>query len=165
MERRRDDGIGLDELAQATRNHGMPLEALRSDITPAGMHYVLIHYDVPFVEEASHELTLEGFDRPQNLSLGDLRSRPAVTAPVTFECAGNGRALFDVRPFSQPWLLEAVGTARWTGTPLAGVLRDVGVPTGSRAWTAASKADRSSGTSEPSRSTRRCARRSCWSTR
>jgi DMSO/TMAO reductase YedYZ molybdopterin-dependent catalytic subunit len=130
MERRRDDGIGLDELAQATRNHGMPLEALRSDITPAGMHYVLIHYDVPFVEEASHELTLEGFDRPQNLSLGDLRSRPAVTAPVTFECAGNGRALFDVRPFSQPWLLEAVGTARWTGTPLAGVLRDVGVPTG-----------------------------------
>jgi DMSO/TMAO reductase YedYZ molybdopterin-dependent catalytic subunit len=128
MERRRDDGIGLDELAQATRNHGMPLEALRSDITPAGMHYVLIHYDVPFVEEASHELTLEGFDRPQNLSLGDLRSRPAVTAPVTFECAGNGRALFDVRPFSQPWLLEAVGTARWTGTPLAGVLRDAGVP-------------------------------------
>jgi DMSO/TMAO reductase YedYZ molybdopterin-dependent catalytic subunit len=130
MERRRDDGIGLDELAQATRNHGMPLEALRSDITPAGLHYVLIHYDVPFVDEAAHELTLEGFDRPLNLSVDDLRSRPAVTAPVTFECAGNGRALFDVRPFSQPWLLEAVGTARWTGTPLAGVLRDVGVPTG-----------------------------------
>jgi DMSO/TMAO reductase YedYZ molybdopterin-dependent catalytic subunit len=130
MERRRDDGIGLDELAQATRNHGMPLEALRADITPAGMHYVLIHYDVPFLDEASHTLSLHGFDRALTLGLDELRSRPAATMPVTFECAGNGRALFEVRPFSQPWLLEAVGTARWTGTSLAGVLRDAGVPEG-----------------------------------
>lgn len=33
--RRRDDGIGLDELAQAARNHGMPLEAMRAAVTPA----------------------------------------------------------------------------------------------------------------------------------
>jgi sulfane dehydrogenase subunit SoxC len=128
MERRREDGIGLDELAQATRNHGMPLEALRSDITPAGLHYVLIHYDVPFLDEVTHTLTIGGFDRPLTLTMEQLRSRPATTAPVTFECAGNGRALFDARPFSQPWLLEAVGTAEWTGTPLAGVLREAGVP-------------------------------------
>ena len=30
------------------------------------------------------------------------------------ECAGNGRALLEPRPVSQPWLLEAVGTAEWT---------------------------------------------------
>ncbi|HET9311264.1 MAG TPA: sulfite oxidase [Actinomycetota bacterium] len=130
MERRREDGIGLDELAQATRNHGMPLEALRADITPAGLHYVLIHYDVPFLDESTHALSLEGFDRPLSLTLDELRSRPSVTMPATFECAGNGRALFDARPFSQPWLLEAVGTAEWTGTPLAGVLHDAGVPGG-----------------------------------
>jgi sulfane dehydrogenase subunit SoxC len=47
--------------------------------------------------------------------------------PVTFECAGNGRALLDSRPVSQPWLLEAVGTAEWTGTPLAPLLREAGV--------------------------------------
>ena len=29
-----DVGIGLDELALAARNHGLPLEALRYDLTP-----------------------------------------------------------------------------------------------------------------------------------
>jgi DMSO/TMAO reductase YedYZ molybdopterin-dependent catalytic subunit len=130
MDRRREDGIGLDELAQATRNHGMPLEALRADITPAGMHYVLIHYDVPFLDPASHRLSFRGFERSLDVGLDELRARPGVTLPVTFECAGNGRALFESRPVSQPWLLEAVGTAVWTGTPLSGLLRDAGVPGG-----------------------------------
>ena len=31
---------------------------------------------------------------------------------------------------SQPWLLEAVGTARWRGTPLAPLLEEAGVPDG-----------------------------------
>ncbi len=48
--------------------------------------------------------------------------------PVTFECAGNGRALFETRAVSQPWLLEAVGTGEWTGTPLAPLLREAGPP-------------------------------------
>jgi DMSO/TMAO reductase YedYZ molybdopterin-dependent catalytic subunit len=128
MERRRIDGIGFDELAQVTRNHGMPLEALHADVTPAGMHYLLIHYDVPFVDAEAHVVTFDGFETPLALGIEDLRTRPVVSAPVTFECAGNGRALFDTRPVSQPWLLEAVGTAEWTGTPLAPLLREAGVP-------------------------------------
>ena len=128
MRRAREDGIGLDELAQAARNHGMPLEALRADVTPAGMHYVLVHYDVPFVEAASHTVTFDGFDHELQLGLDELRARPAVTMPVTFECAGNGRALFDTRAVSQPWLLEAIGTGEWTGTPLAPLLREAGLP-------------------------------------
>ena len=40
-------GISLEELQLAARNHGMPLEALRYPITPAGLHYLLIHYDIP----------------------------------------------------------------------------------------------------------------------
>lgn len=128
MRRAREDGIGLDELAQAARNHGMPLEALRADVTPAGMHYVLVHYDVPFVDAASHTVAFDGFERPLELGLDDLRARPAVTGPITFECAGNGRALFDTRAVSQPWLLEAVGTGEWTGTPLAPLLREAGPP-------------------------------------
>ncbi|MDQ3209835.1 MAG: sulfite oxidase [Actinomycetota bacterium] len=128
MERRRDDGIGLDELALAARNHGMPLEAMRADITPAGMHYLLMHYDVPFVDPSSWALSLGGFQRPMDLTLDELRARPAETAPVTLECAGNGRAMFETRPLSQPWLLEAVGTAEWTGTPLAPLLEEAGIP-------------------------------------
>jgi DMSO/TMAO reductase YedYZ molybdopterin-dependent catalytic subunit len=130
MARNRFEGIGFDELAQATRNHGTPLEALRADLTPAGMHYLLIHYDVPFVRADRYRLQLEGFDRPRALTLEELRARPAVSMPVTLECAGNGRALLDERPVSQPWLVEAVGTAAWTGTPLGPLLEEAGVPEG-----------------------------------
>jgi hypothetical protein len=43
-------GISLEELQLAARNHGMPLEALRYAITPVGLHYLLIHYDIPATE-------------------------------------------------------------------------------------------------------------------
>jgi DMSO/TMAO reductase YedYZ molybdopterin-dependent catalytic subunit len=62
--------------------------------------------------------------RPLRLSLEDLTSRPSRHVTVTMECAGNGRALFSPRPLSQPWLLEAVGTAEWTGVPLHEVLEE-----------------------------------------
>ncbi len=45
-----DLGISLEELQLAARNHGMPLEALRYSITPVGLHYLLIHYDIPAVD-------------------------------------------------------------------------------------------------------------------
>ena len=123
--------ITPQELRLATRNHGMPLEALAYDVTPIGMHYLLIHYDVPRVEPAGWHLTVDGaVDRPMSVSLDELRSRAAVTSTVTFECAGNGRALLDPRPLSQPWLLEAVGTGSWSGTPLAGLLAEAGVADG-----------------------------------
>ena len=61
------------------------------------------------------------------LSLDDIRARPRRSLPVTLECAGNGRARLFPRPISQPWLNEAVGTAEWTGTPLAGLLAEAGV--------------------------------------
>ncbi|MEJ3742597.1 sulfite oxidase [Actinomycetes bacterium KLBMP 9797] len=121
-------GFGVDELRLAARNHGMPLEALRYDVTPAGLHYLLIHYDIPDTDAATHVLTIEGRVRQRlALDLAALRTRPRVTRRVTLECAGNGRALLRPRPVSQPWLVEAVGTAEWTGTPLAPLLREAGI--------------------------------------
>jgi sulfane dehydrogenase subunit SoxC len=106
----------------------LPLEALDYDVTPAGLHYLLIHYDIPVVDPAAWRLRVDGrVGHELSLSLDDLRSRPAVTLAVTLECAGNGRAALSPRPLSQPWLLEAVGTAEWTGTPLRGLLEDAGV--------------------------------------
>ncbi|MFJ8538952.1 sulfite oxidase [Streptomyces sp. NPDC093591] len=124
-----EEGIGRDELALATRNHGLPLEALRYDLTPPGLHYVLTHYDIPYVpDDAPWQLTLGGrVRRPVRLSLADLRTFPQVTTRVTLECAGNGRALLTPRPVSQPWLVEAVGTAEWTGVPLRLLLAETGV--------------------------------------
>ncbi len=121
-------GITLEELQLATRNHGMPLEALRYPITPVGLHYLLIHYDIPVVEPESWKLEIGGLvERPLELSLADIRSRPAEELVVTMECAGNGRARLERRPISQPWLLEAVGTARWRGTPLRTLLEEAGL--------------------------------------
>ena len=126
--RTRDDGIGVDELQLAARNSGMPLEALEWPITPLGLHYLLIHYDIPRVDPASWSLQIGGHVRHAlTLSLDDVRARPARTIPVTMECAGNGRARLEPRPVSQPWLVEAVGTAEWTGTPLRALLDEAGL--------------------------------------
>jgi sulfane dehydrogenase subunit SoxC len=122
------EGISHDELQLATRNHGIPLEALRHDVTPLGLHYLLTHYDIPIVDPEGWRLEVGGeVARPLTLSLADLRARDAVTLHVTMECAGNGRAQLSPRPISQPWLVEAVGSAEWTGAPLRGLLEEAGV--------------------------------------
>jgi DMSO/TMAO reductase YedYZ molybdopterin-dependent catalytic subunit len=116
--------ISLVELRLAARNHAMPLEALRYAITPPGLHYLLTHYDIPAVEEATYRLEVDGLvATPLSLSLEELRARPAVETAVTMECAGNGRALIEPHVVSQPWLEEAVGTAVWRGRHCAGCCR------------------------------------------
>jgi sulfane dehydrogenase subunit SoxC len=106
----------------------MPLEALRWGITPLGLHYLLIHYDIPEVDPATWALEVTGrVARPLRLTLDDLAARPGRSLVVTMECAGNGRARLSPRPVSQPWLYEAVGTAQWTGIPLRSVLEEAGL--------------------------------------
>jgi len=123
--------ISLEELQLAARNHALPLEALRWDLTPIGLHYLLSHYDIPDVDQTSWRLDVAGLvERPLSLTLDDLRSRPSVEVTVTMECAGNGRAHVEPRVVSQPWLLEAVGTARWRGTPVAPLLQEAGIREG-----------------------------------
>src|SRR5947209_5627031 len=124
--------LTADELQLAARNHGMPLEALRYETTPVGLHYLLVHYDIPRVDLETWRLEVDGLvDRPLSLSIDEIRGRPVVRRAVTFECAGNGRALLEPRPVSQPWLVEAVGTGEWTGTALRRLLEDVaGIPAG-----------------------------------
>lgn len=108
-----------------------------------------MHYDIPDTRGAGStgstggtdagaddpaetwRLTLHGrLQSPLSLSLRDLRTLPSVTRRVTMECAGNGRARLSPRPVSQPWLVEAVGTADWTGVPLRAVLAEAGAAPG-----------------------------------
>jgi DMSO/TMAO reductase YedYZ molybdopterin-dependent catalytic subunit len=120
--------LTAEELQLATRNRGLPLEALRYDVTPAGLHYLLVHFDIPWIDVSAWRLRVGGcVHRPLELSLEDIRARPRRTIPVTLECAGNGRARLFPRPISQPWLNEAVSTAEWTGTPLATLLEEAGL--------------------------------------
>ena len=130
MSARRPPIVGrytAEEVELATRNHGMPLEALRYDVTPAGLHYLLVHFDIPASDE-SWSLAIGGLvERPFSLSLAELRSEDSLTIRATLECAGNGRGQISPRYPSVPWLEEGVSTAEWTGVPLAALLQRAGL--------------------------------------
>jgi DMSO/TMAO reductase YedYZ molybdopterin-dependent catalytic subunit len=130
------DGSGLaadnryeeSEVQLGLRNRGLPLEAMRYPLTPTSLHYLVVHFDIPDIQPADWQLTIDGLvAHALSLSLDDLMARPAVTIPVTMECAGNGRALLSPRPLSQPWFVEGASTAEWSGTPLRGLLQDAGL--------------------------------------
>src|SRR5688572_30353200 len=120
MSARRPPLVGrytAEEVALAARNRGMPLEALRYDVTPAGLHYLLIHFDIPV--DPVQALKVGGrVEAPFAIGLEELKRLPATTLRVTMECAGNGRAQISPRYPSVPWLEEGVSTAEWTGVPL-----------------------------------------------
>jgi sulfane dehydrogenase subunit SoxC len=123
--------LTLEELQLAARNHALPLEALRHGVTPVGLHYVLTHYDIPAVDPVGWRLRVTGEVRREvSFTLDEIRARPFVRRPVTLECAGNGRALLMPHVVSQPWLVEAVGTAEWGGTPLRPLLEEAGIGDG-----------------------------------
>ena len=128
MSARRPPVVGRytgEELALAARNRGMPLEALRYDVTPTGLHYLLIHFDIP---PEPRRLEFTGlFEHPFTISIDELKSLPARTVRVTMECAGNGRGQLAPRYPSVPWLEEGVSTAEWTGVPLATLLSRAGL--------------------------------------
>jgi DMSO/TMAO reductase YedYZ molybdopterin-dependent catalytic subunit len=114
-----------EEVALAARNRGMPLEALRHELTPPGLHYLLIHFDIPAADEQAWQLQFKGlFRKPHSLGLEQLRRMPATTLRVTMECAGNGRGQLAPRYPSVPWLEEGVSTADWTGVRLADLLQE-----------------------------------------
>ena len=127
------------ELSLANRNCGTLLETLRHDVTPIGAHYLLSHFDVPYVRDASDwSLTTQGCVENQlTLSIDQLKQLARDTGTektlrVTLECAGNGRANLSPRWPSQPWQLEAVGTTDWHGIPLHQVLELTGLNSNSR---------------------------------
>jgi DMSO/TMAO reductase YedYZ molybdopterin-dependent catalytic subunit len=123
-----DGPITDEELRLAFRNRGMPLEALRYDVTPTGMHYLVVHWDIPETEAPGWTVRVGGRVRyPLDLSLEAIRERPRQDVIVTLECAGNGRGYLTPRPVSLPWQFEAIGTATWTGTSVWPILTEAGI--------------------------------------
>lgn len=123
-----DAMFALEEVRLANRNYGLPLEALRYDVTPTGLHYLLSHFDIPALDEQAWRLAVTGrVGRALTLSLDEIKALPAKTLRVTLECAGNGRAGMAPHYASMPWLHEGTGTAEWTGTPLKNVLEQAGL--------------------------------------
>ena len=124
-----EGGFEPEEVGLALQNVSLPLEALRYDVTPVGLHYTLSHFDVPALDAATYRLEVGGKGlAPRSMSLQQLKALPATTLRVTLECAGNGRAGMSPRYPSMPWTHGAVGTADWSGVPLKTILQSVAIP-------------------------------------
>ena len=132
----RNTEYSQSEVSLANRNSGTLLETLHHDVTPVGAHYLLNHFDIPLVHNASDwQLSIEGqVANPLTLPLHNIitqvtRESTARTLRVTLECAGNGRAGVEPRWPSQPWQVEAVGTADWHGIALKSLLEKASLNT------------------------------------
>lgn len=113
------------------RNLEFPLAHLQSWKTPTEHFYVRSHFPVPEIKLTDYRLTVSGHvEKPLALSLADLQEMDVVTRPLTMECAGNGRVHLVPAVRGLQWDSGAVGTADWTGVPLASVLKRAGVKPG-----------------------------------
>lgn len=95
-------------------------ENLDSELTPAHNFFYVRHYGQPEgLDESTWQVNIEGLvARPQSLTIADLKARERREVDFTLECSGNN---------GFPWLIGAVGNARWAGTPLASLLQEAGV--------------------------------------
>jgi DMSO/TMAO reductase YedYZ molybdopterin-dependent catalytic subunit len=97
-------------------------------LTPADEFFDRSHFPVPCLSGADWRLRVGGLVRESlELSLSALLRLGRRSREVTLECAGNGRRLFSPRVPGEQWGLGAVGSARWTGVPLAAVLDRAGI--------------------------------------
>lgn len=125
--------FSASEVELAFRCHGMQAEFLREPITPLGAHFLLIHFDVPRLDARGYSVALGGHvRRPHRVALGELQRRHVLSQAVTLECAGTGRSTMRPRSIYVPWFREAIGTYRWTGTPLRPLLEQAGLLDGAR---------------------------------
>jgi len=102
-----------------------------SVVVPNAEFYVRNHFEIPKLDSSSWRLNVGGLvERPLSLGLRDLKNMKSGTLVATLECAGNGRSLFEPSIEGEKWDLGAVGTAEWTGVPLAEVLERAGIRAG-----------------------------------
>jgi DMSO/TMAO reductase YedYZ molybdopterin-dependent catalytic subunit len=113
-----------------------PVQLFTSWITPNELFYIRSHFYTPTIREDMWSLRVDGdVAAPLTLSLDMLMRMPSRTMPVTLECAGNGRGYYDPPVAGVQWRKGAVGTARWTGVPLADLLRTARIkPTAEYLW-------------------------------
>ena len=101
-------------------NLEMPFEKLDGFITPTESFYVRTHFPIPAIDRDEWWLHVEGeVEKPFAINYEELLKLKSLTIPVTLECAGNNRNFLEPKVKGVQWRLGAVGTAKWTGVPLA----------------------------------------------
>jgi DMSO/TMAO reductase YedYZ molybdopterin-dependent catalytic subunit len=107
-----------------------PAHMLDDDVTPTENFYIRNNGTPPepAKEPDAWEIVVDGeVNKPLKITLGDLKKRfRRVTYVMQLECGGNGRSAFEPPARGNQWTVGGVGCARWTGVPLADVLRAAG---------------------------------------
>jgi DMSO/TMAO reductase YedYZ molybdopterin-dependent catalytic subunit len=99
--------------------HFLKWEQLDSFLTPADDFFIVSHYPTPDLDAATWRLGIDGLvARAQSLSLDELKARPRREVTFTLECSGN---------HGYPFVIGAIGNARWAGTSLAPLLERAGI--------------------------------------
>jgi DMSO/TMAO reductase YedYZ molybdopterin-dependent catalytic subunit len=114
---------GLIIRQQEPRNLEFPFDRLDSYLTPVESFYIRSHFTAPRLQPDSYRLSLEGaVKNPFAITYDELKRLPVKTIVTTMECAGNSRVFLVPQMAGAQWELGAVGTAEWTGVPLATLL-------------------------------------------
>lgn len=96
--------------------NGIKWEELKSWITPNEQLYKVQHYGVPKIDLGAWNLEIGGLVRhPRRLTLEEIMKRRRKSITATLECSGNN---------ASAGFMGAIGNIKWTGTPLAPLLRE-----------------------------------------
>ncbi|MEO2034171.1 MAG: molybdopterin-dependent oxidoreductase [Planctomycetaceae bacterium] len=88
-------------------------------ITPQDQVFSVQHYGVPETDLEDLKLEITGLvDNPTKLTLDEIRALPKQDQLMTLECSGNGVS---------KGFMNAVYNGKWTGTPLAPILKSCGM--------------------------------------
>jgi DMSO/TMAO reductase YedYZ molybdopterin-dependent catalytic subunit len=109
-------------------NAETPVHLLDDAVTPLDRLFIRNTGRLPDItpqDLAGWTLTIDGtVGRPSTWTLAELQQNfPAITQDAVLECAGNGRAFFELDTSVPPWTYGAVGCVRWTGVRLRDLLR------------------------------------------
>lgn len=100
-----------------------PWSELGEWITPNDKFFAIGHYNWPTIDEKDWKLGVDGMvAKPATLTLAQLKALRRKEVVSTIECSGSN---------GLPFFTSGIGNAQWAGVPLADVLRDAQIKTGS----------------------------------
>ncbi len=115
------------EIQKSPRNCEATLAGLCEDITKTDSFYVRNHFETPEIDSDRWRLDIY-LDRSRigSYKYDELSAFPHSKVRAVLECAGNGRKNFGQRIEDEiEWGDCAVGTAEWSGVPVADLLKNL----------------------------------------
>jgi DMSO/TMAO reductase YedYZ molybdopterin-dependent catalytic subunit len=98
-----------------TGEKSLDWETLSDWLTPQDQAFNVQHYGIPEFDAKDFKLEITGLvAKPKTFTMGELKALPKHDQLMTLECSGNG---------SSKGFMNAVYHSRWTGTPLAPLLK------------------------------------------